>query len=88
MRKVTRARPLEFLQPRERVRVLGDAVGLWRIDLDHVAPCGFEVAEAHQVFDVLRREQVLAGRERVRIGLRDFGKGRKIQRVARLLEPA
>jgi hypothetical protein len=39
-------------------------------------------------FDVLGREQVLAGRQRAVIGAGDLGKQRKVERIARLLEPA
>ena len=60
------------LQHVERARVLHDAVGLRRIDLDHVAARGLEAAEAHQVLDVLGREQVLAGRQRAVIDVGDL----------------
>ena len=47
-----------------------------------------KAAKAHQIFNVLRREQILAGRERRLIGRGDLGEQRKIERIARLLEPA
>ena len=76
------------LQHVERAGVLHDAVGLRRIDLDDVAALGLQAAEAHQVLHVLRREQVLAGRERAVVGVGDLGERREVERIARLLEPA
>ena len=71
----------------ERARVLADAVGLRRIDLDDVA-VGAKAAEAHQVFDVLGRKQILAGRQRRLVDAGQFGEQREVERIARLLEPA
>ena len=50
--------------------------------------CALQAAEPHQILDVLRGEQILAGGQRRVIGVGDLGKQRKIQRIARLLEPA
>ena len=72
----------------ERARILDDAIGLRRIDLDDVVALRFQSAETHQVFDVLRREQVLAGGQRRVVDAGDLGKQREIERIARLLEPA
>ena len=72
----------------ERAGILHDAVGLWRIDLDDVAAGRFEAAEPHQVLDVLRRIQILAGRQRRVVVGGDLGQKRVIERIARLLEPA
>src|SRR5262249_56180053 len=87
MRKQARTRPAVAVEHRHGVRILHDAVGLWRVDLDHVAARGLEPAEAHEVLHVLRREQVLAGRNGLRVDAGDLGKERKVERIARLLEP-
>ena len=86
VREQRRALPAVALQHRDCAGELHDAVGLRRIDLDDVA-VGAQAAEAHQVLDVRRREQVLAGRERRRIGGGDLGGERIVERIARLLEP-
>ena len=49
---------------------------------------GFQAAEADQVLDVLRRIQILAGRQRRIVIGGDLGQQRIIERIARLLEPA
>ena len=48
----------------------------------------FQAAEAHQVLDVLRGKQILAGRQRRIVIGGDLGQKRVIERIARLLEPA
>ena len=68
-------------------RILADAVGLRRIDLDDIAVRPHP-AEAHEVLHVLRRIQVLAGRERGVVMRGDLGQEREVERIARLLEPA
>ncbi len=45
----------------ERAGILHDAVGLRRVDLDHVMTLRLQPAKAHQIFDILRRKQILAG---------------------------
>ena len=55
--------PALALEQGESASIWTDAVGLRRIDLDDVA-IGTQTAEAGEIADVLRREQVLAGRER------------------------
>ena len=88
MREHATARPAVPRQHIERSRILRDAVGLRRVDLDDVVALGLEAAEAHQVFHVLRREQILAGRQRRRVDAGDLGEQREVERIARLLEPA
>ena len=49
---------------------------------------GAQAAEADQILHVLRRIQILAGREWRRVNAGNLGEQRKIERIARLLEPA
>ena len=60
---------------------------MWRVDLDDVVALRTQSAEAHQVFHVLRRKQIFAGRERGCIARRDLAEQSEIERVAWLLEP-
>src|SRR5262249_4602002 len=87
MRNQARARPAAAIEHRHGLRVLHDAVGLRRVDLDDVAARGLEPAEAHEVLYVLGREQVLAGGKRRRVDAGDLREQRKSQGVARALPP-
>src|SRR5215468_9324328 len=49
VRKQARAWPAVAVEHRHGVRISHDTVGLWRVDLDHVAARGLEPAEAHEV---------------------------------------
>jgi len=71
----------------QRPRILAYSIRLRRIDLDDVM-AGAEAAEAHQVFHVLRRIEIFAGGERGCVDVCQLGEQRKIERIARLLEPA
>src|SRR5262245_15264683 len=86
MGKKRRAAPAVPGEHFNRCGVLSDAVGLRRVDLDYVAP-GAKTAETDQVFDIRRREEIFAGRQRVLVVRRKLGKKREIERIARLLEP-
>src|SRR5215470_13294767 len=88
MWKQCSARPAMALQHRHRLGILHDAIGLRRIDLDHIAALGLEAAEAHQILDVLRRIEVLAGRQRRHVDARDLGEQSEVERIAGLLKPA
>ena len=88
VRKQCAARPAVALEHRDGAGVLHDAVSLRRVDLDNVVALRTQPAEAHQVFHVLRRKQIFAGRQRRRIARRDLREQGKIEWVARLLEPA
>ena len=67
-------------------RILPDAVGLGRIDLDHIAS-GAKTAEAKQVLYVLRRIEILTRCERLVVDFCELGKQCEIERVARFFEP-
>src|SRR5215468_5632569 len=87
VRKQCAARPAVALEHRDGTGVLHDAIGMWRVDLDDVVALRMQSAEARQVFHVLRRKQIFAGRERRRIARRDLREQSEIERVAWLLEP-
>src|SRR5690349_15213373 len=72
VRKQCATRPAVALEHRDGAGILHDAIGLWRVDLDDVLALRTQSAEAHQVFNVLRRKQIFAGRERRRIARRDL----------------
>ena len=82
------ARPAVPLEHGKGACVLHDAVGLRRIDLDHIIALGMQAAKAHEVFHVLRRKKIFAGREGRRITGGDLREQGKIERIARLFEPA
>src|SRR5262249_11028587 len=82
------ARPAMALEHSDRACVLHDAVSLRRIDLDHIVALRLQAAEAHQVFYILRRKKIFASRKGRRIAACDFRKQGKIERIARLFEPA
>jgi hypothetical protein len=88
VRKQQPPRPLMPRQHVQRLGILHDAVGLRRIDLDDVVALRLEAAEPHQILDVLRGKQILAGGERRVIGVGDLGQQCEIQRIARFFEPA
>jgi hypothetical protein len=88
MGKQRAARPAMAFEHVDRAGVLHDAVGVRRVDLDDVVAIRAQAAEADEIFHVLRREQVLAGRERGVVAAGDLREQRKIERIARLLEPA
>ena len=79
-------RPAELCQNVERAQVLDEAVGQRAIELQPVA-IGPHAAVAQQIAGVLMREQVLAGRHRARIELRQRGLQRIVERIADLLVP-
>src|SRR5262249_17019600 len=82
------ARPAMALEHGDRACVLHDAVSLRRIDLDHIVALRLQAAEAHQVFYIWRRKKIFASRKGRRIAACDFRKQGKIERIARLFEPA
>ena len=88
MGKQRATRPAVTLQHIECARILDDSVGLRRIDLDDVVALRTQTAEPNEIFHVLRRKQILAGRERSIVPAGDLREQRKIQWIARLLEPA
>src|SRR5262249_17087325 len=82
------ARPAVALDHLDGARVLHDAIGLPRRDLDDVVAIRMQAAKTNEIFHVLRRKKIFTGRERrIIIGgnLREQG---KIERIAWLLEPA
>src|SRR5262249_36112414 len=54
VRKQRVPRPAVPLQHGDGAGILHDAIGLWRIDLDHVVAFRPQTAETHNVFDILR----------------------------------
>src|SRR5262249_48852175 len=82
------ARPAAALEHGDRACILHDAVSLRRIDLDHIVALRMQAAEAHEIFHVLHRKEIFAGRQRRRIAGGNFREQCKIERIARLFEPA
>ena len=82
------ARPAVARKHLDRACELHDSVGLRRIDLDDVVAIRAQSAETNEIFHVLRRKQIFAGRERRRVVARDLRQQCIVERIARLLEPA
>src|SRR5262245_56426317 len=82
------ARPAVALGHLDGASVLHDAIGLRRIDLDDVVALGTKPAKTNEIFHVLRRKKIFAGRERRIIIAGNLREQSKIERIAWLLEPA
>src|ERR1039458_4842367 len=82
------ARPAVALKHLERAGILPDAIGLRKYKQDDVVAFGPQAPEADEIFHVLRREQIFAGRERRIVDAGELGEQRAVERIARLLEPA
>ena len=70
----------------QRAQVLDQPVGERAVELQPVAVAA-HAAVADQVAGILHREQVLAGRHRLRVVLRQLGLQREVERVAGFLVP-
>src|SRR5262245_26380124 len=82
------ARPAVALAHLDGARVLHDAIGLRRIDLDDVVAIRMQAAKPNEIFHVLRRKKIFTGRERRIIIAGNLCEQGKIERIAWLLEPA
>src|SRR5262245_59384984 len=82
------ARPAVTLGHLDGASVLHDAVGLGRIDLDDVVAIRTKPAKTNEIFHVLRRKKIFAGRERRIIIAGNLREQGKIERIAWLFEPA